>query len=104
MSKIEILALDRLRLLPRCGRSDAGIYFLWRDDELLYIGRSKNIHNRLLRHPKGAIPYTHHTCLVIDYDSLGWQHSPIEAAYISHYSPPFNVANTARWNAARKWL
>lgn len=100
---IQILPIEQLRMLPECGRRDAGIYFLWRDDELLYIGRAKNIHNRLLRHPKGVIPFKRHTFLSIDYEADGWRHGPIEAAYIAHYSPPFNIMNTAAWNAARKW-
>jgi excinuclease UvrABC nuclease subunit len=103
MSRIEILPIEQLRALPECGRNDAGVYFLWRDDELLYIGRSKNIHNRLLRHPRGVIPFTRHTVLSIDYETLGWRIGLDEAAYIAHYSPPYNVMSTAAWNASRAW-
>ena len=106
---VKILTLDELRVLPECGDMDAGIYFLWRKDELLYIGKSRQICHRLVLHdwsrmyghsrakkPK-MIPYDRHTCIVVesgrwivDIDALNEKMKPIERAYIAHYQPPFN--------------
>lgn len=101
-----LLSIEDLRKLPQCGRSDAGVYFLWEGDELVYVGLSKNIHNRLVRHRH--IHFTKHTCLVIECEPEMVKYvrlitGPIEDAYIARYSPRHNVMGTAAWNAARKW-
>ena len=97
----ELLSLEQLRALPEKG--DGGLYFLWdQDDGLIYIGKSKNLANRL-RPGQRKIAYCRHTCLAIDYRTMGWIYGPLEAKYIAKYSPHYNVMHTAEWNAARKW-
>lgn len=81
-----LLSLDDLRKLPSiiiC----CGVYFLWRDDELLYVGQSILVGERLNQHERaGQIPFTHHTCLRVNYDQL----DTVEYDYIEHLTPPYN--------------
>jgi excinuclease UvrABC nuclease subunit len=100
---MNILDIETLRKLPTADDDTAGVYFLWREDELLYIGCSKNIRRRLVRHKRDVIPFTRHTCIAIDYQTDGWMNHALEQKYIARYSPPHNVMHTAEWNAARVW-
>lgn len=97
---LNLLSLEQLKALPSKG--DAGVYFLWnQDDELVYVGKSQNLANRL-RPGQHKFSYARRTCLCIDYE-IGWFSGPLEAKYIERYSPRHNVMHTAAWNAARKW-
>lgn len=82
-----LLTLDQVRELPSviiC----CGVYFLWRDQELLYVGQSILVGSRLAQHEAdGRIPFTHHTCLQVNYDQL----DTVEFDYIEHLKPPYNV-------------
>lgn len=49
LAHIPILPLEELRKLPQAVDFDAGIYFLWTGDELVYVGKSRNIPDRLGR-------------------------------------------------------
>lgn len=104
---IAILPIEELRKLPKAEMFDSGIYFLWRGDELLYIGKSRNIRDRQIRLVQArrcsplyqashkAVPFDRYTALVLD-------SSPIkepgldenlqlhERAYINAYAPPYN--------------
>lgn len=104
---ITILPLEKLATLPEADEYDAGIYFLWQGADLVYIGKSRNICDRLVRQSQvnrfGAlrnsrhkvIPHDRHTALVLEtgqycspgLDRLLWDN---ERAYIAHYLPPFN--------------
>lgn len=105
---IPIIPLEELKKLPAAGPYDSGIYFLWLNDELRYIGKSKNISSRLVLqdyankfarlrtslYPK-PVPYDRHTCLVLDVgpfirDGLAEDLRAHERAYIAHYTPPMN--------------
>lgn len=90
-----ILPLDQLRALPRPRDIHAaGIYFLWRGPQLVYIGRSTNIDVRLSQHASAA------DCLrsgkIIPHNFANAFNAPeneiakIERAYIAAYLPPFN--------------
>lgn len=48
----ELLTLEQLRALPNdcMAVKDPVIYFLWRDDELLYIGATQESDVRIARH------------------------------------------------------
>jgi hypothetical protein len=104
---IEVLPLEKLLALPEEAHA-AGIYFLWQKDQLQYVGKSKEIGNRLNTHhwaliygwctphsKRKEIPHDRATCLVV---ASGWRLSrevdlrlrPLERAYIAHYQPPFN--------------
>jgi hypothetical protein len=107
---IPIRPLDELYALPEPQEFDAGIYFLWKDNALIYIGKSRNMLGRMSyqvgvnrTHPFAEsitakhIPFDKITCLVIEKDAR--IHSPRtdgameahERAYLAHYRPYYNV-------------
>lgn len=105
---IPIKPLEELRALPEAAEYDAGIYFLWGGDELLYIGKSRNVPDRILRLTQTrrcapfyqaahkAVPFDRHTTLVLRNTGGIRDHSleePLqlhERAYIDAYRPPYN--------------
>lgn len=105
---IEILPLEKLAQLPEAEEFDSGIYFLWGGAELLYIGKSRNLPDRLLRLTQArrcsplyqashkAVPFDRHTALVLEKGqfaepSLDTKLRLHERAYINAYRPPYNI-------------
>lgn len=106
---IPIRSLLELSELPEPEEFDAGIYFLWRGGELLYIGKSRNILGRLtyqtlvnknhMFHSSPTdkvIPFDRVTCKVLECGQircpcLDGNLEAYERAYISFYRPPFNM-------------
>lgn len=105
---IPVLSIDEIQKLPEPQEYDAGIYFLWKEGGLTYIGKSKHICERLyhqalmnqnIRFYVGkrakAVPFDKVTALVLEtgqfcsprLDGLLMQH---ERAYIAAYQPAFN--------------
>jgi hypothetical protein len=104
---IPILPLDALAKLPEAEEFDSGIYFLWQGPTLIYIGKSRNIPDRLVRLIQTnrfhtlrnsrckPVPHDRYTALVLEkgmfcsdgLDKMLWEH---ERAYIAHYLPPYN--------------
>ena len=62
------------------------IYFLFKDDELVYIGQSTCLHARLGQHMRDK-EFTHYTCVYCHKDEL----DRLEAAYIDRYRPLLNA-------------
>lgn len=105
---IEVLPLDTVRQLPPAEPFDAGIYFLWWKDDLMYIGKSANVLERLFRQSEvnklthhqfsqtaKCIHFDRHTCLVVERGQvksqrLDYQLRDLERAYIAAYEPPCN--------------
>lgn len=96
-----LLTPDELRELPSGDPPDEpGIYFLWADDALLYIGLSMRLCDRLHRHARirdgflggKEIPFTRHTFMEIPLGKFltDWPLRKVESAYIRAYLPPFN--------------
>jgi hypothetical protein len=105
---IEIKPLEELRALKEADQFESGIYFLWGSDELLYIGKSRNLPDRIQRLTQArrgsplylashkAVPFDRHTALVLaegpiaepGLDAILQLH---ERAYINAYRPPFNI-------------
>lgn len=105
---IPILPLEELATLPAAEQYDSGVYFLWRGAELLYIGRSKIILDRIQRLTQAkrgsplyasthkAVPFDRYTALVL---AKGMEVEPgldtklrlHERAYINAYQPPYNI-------------
>jgi hypothetical protein len=104
-----ILPIEELRRLPACDDFDGGVYFLWLGEALQYIGKSRQICNRLNHHQWArqyaatrssggkVIPYDRHTCLVVhsgrlfgDRKALDQKLNRLERLYIAAYRPPFN--------------
>lgn len=87
---VPLLPVDALRALPRelPERDQSGVYFLWRLDELLYIGHSRAISWRIYQHDCARrIPYLYFTFIVSRHLE---SREDLEAAYIRAYLPPFN--------------
>lgn len=93
---ITTLSIPELRRLPPCGEYCGGVYFLWFADDLVYIGKSKHIYNRISDHERrGEIAFDRHTCIILD---AGRVHRPDidlilqdhERAYIARYPTPYN--------------
>ena len=108
---MKVLSLEEMLQLPEPQEYDAGIYFLWKDGALTYIGKSKHICERLYhqtcmnrnlplytgRRAK-LVPFDKVTCLVLETGPfcsprLGAQLLHHERAYIAAYQPAFNQDN-----------
>ena len=104
---IEILPLEDLAKLPEAEQFDSGIYFLWNGDKLVYIGKSRNLLDRLQRLQQAqrcsplyqashkAVPHDRHTALVLEKGQfaepcLDEKLRLYERAYINAYEPPYN--------------
>jgi hypothetical protein len=67
-----------------CG---AGVYFLWLEDSLVYIGSSANVNARVRNHELlGGIRFDRATFMRVEWP---WQMA-IELLYIDEYAPPKN--------------
>lgn len=70
------------------------VYFLWRKEELLYIGQSAYLSSRLYHHERARdglgvgrrIPYDRVTYLEVQFDEM----NRVEIDHIEAYSPPYN--------------
>lgn len=69
-----------------------GIYFLYNEYELVYIGQSKSIINRLAQHLSSEKVFTHYTYLSIQDENIPLE--IIERMFIEKYLPIFNVDPT----------
>lgn len=105
---IEILSLDGLRALP----SDTGdlidvcaVYFLWRGDELLYVGQSACLENRIFSHERRRdgyqagvqIPFDRFTFLQTGKEAI----DATETTYIQAYWPQYNRTAAGGFQRAR---
>lgn len=107
---ILVLTLDELRRLPQAKPGQAGVYFLWHEDELQYVGQSIDVSARLNAHhlnrrygtggirnrAANAIQHNSHTCLVLALDRptahlIKPKLREYESLYIATYVPPKNV-------------
>ena len=90
-SHLRLFPLDRLRRyhdqsLP-C--DEVGIYFLWADEDLLYIGQSRKIESRVANHRAvKRIPFTKFSFIRCGND----ERLLLERMYIYLYKPRYNKA------------
>jgi hypothetical protein len=97
---IDIMSLNELRALP----GDTGdlidvcaVYFLWRGADLLYIGQSACLENRVFAHERRRdgyhagvqIPFDRYTFIQIGKEAI----DATETAYIRTYRPPYNKSD-----------
>ena len=83
---LSLAALRRSRAVDELA-ARSGVYFLWNDRDLVYIGSSEQIRLRVKNHlRKGRIQFNYATFLAIDFP---WYLS-VEAAYIVAYMPVSN--------------
>jgi hypothetical protein len=99
-----ILPLDQLRALPRDEPPDCGgVYFLWRGPQLLYIGLSRYLGERLAQHlwakiglrSGKRIPFTHYTYKAMPDSEI----ENFESDYILAYVPPYNDKIPYSWRS-----
>ena len=104
---VPILSLEEMYALPESQEYDSGIYFLWYQQGLVYIGKSRNLEvragyqayvNRGTHHSITAkvIPHDKRTCLVLESGivaspRLDGTLTSYERAYIARYRPYFNL-------------
>lgn len=86
---VDLLSLDEVRDLPEVTRfSGNGVYFLWKEGALIYVGQSNSVANRVRMHRQNH--------KVRDYDLATWLsvdwpwHLSMEALYIAKLSPRMN--------------
>jgi hypothetical protein len=83
----KLLALDEI-IAQAVPRASSGVYFLIKDERVIYVGRSANVIERIATHAKNAIiPFdsTHFIC------ATGVEMDRLEQLYIGKLRPEFNV-------------
>lgn len=110
LTDVPVKGIEELRELPESGDMDGGIYFLWLGSDLQYIGKSRQICNRIVQHEQAAfwrrgkqIKFDRHTCIVVhsgrivhDVPALNRSLTNLERAYVALYQPPHNVLYARR--------
>lgn len=66
--------------------NEPGVYLLFKDQRLVYVGRSKNPPNRISSHRKNGRPFDHAVYLTCKAADVAW----IERALIEAMNPPQN--------------
>jgi len=70
-------------------KNTLGIYFLFDEDELVYVGMSDNsIHERLNAHAKSTKKFTHYA--IMEIDSTKYDLKMIERHLITKHLPKYN--------------
>jgi hypothetical protein len=83
---------DEVHRLPRVilGRGVSGVYFLYHQEECVYVGQSVNVHARVRDHMRGEYAKS--------FDSYSWlatqlcELAALEAYYITLLQPKLNAA------------
>lgn len=86
---VQLLAREELEELPEIGRNAKrpGVYFLFRDDVLVYIGSSTDVRGRVGCHDL----YRHVQFNKATFLAVPWPwHMAVEALYIRRYAPKWN--------------
>ena len=76
---------------PSCWRKSSGVYMLWENENLVYIGQSQDCVNRIFQHKSGANSknknVTHASIFPMQIDSS----KNVERILIKHFKPKNNV-------------
>lgn len=80
--------LDELRKHSKHIDHLAGVYLLWLNDELVYVGQSINGTSRIMDHRKDKV-YNRYTWISVSLEEL----DDIERFFIKKYRPKYNVSN-----------
>lgn len=75
-----------------------GVYVLYDHDEIVYIGKSKNVHRRILEHRDKE--FTHFKIIEVDSDN----YSKLERILIEEFFPVYNTDNETRIAYAEKFM
>lgn len=107
---VEVLPLAELSAsnYTKAVEFDAGVYFLWLGDKLQYIGKSRDIPDRINRHLRylnhgrftltkwqNAIPFDRYTFILVAnsrmrFPDIDQKLQDLERAYITAYPTPYN--------------
>jgi hypothetical protein len=80
-------ARGRSRNDPLCPSGSVGVYFLMKNDDLLYVGKTTDIDKRIRSHQDvGAIPFSSVMWMPVQEKHL----SEVETFWISLLRPPYN--------------
>ena len=78
--------ISKLILNKRSVVHKFNIYFLFKENELVYIGRTKRLEDRILAHTKGNFVFDSYSVLEVDEEDF----SDLEKYYIFKYKPVYN--------------
>jgi hypothetical protein len=87
LQRVDTLSLGQILKQPRFWLS-SGVYFLIKDNEVVYVGKSGDVHGRISQHwmlSKDFDSYTYIACSGMEMDEL-------ERYYIKSLLPPLNSA------------
>lgn len=114
LAHVPLLSLEQLRALPEPRPKEGGVYFLWRGDELVYVGRSQNVLWRVeifrsnARYSRVSY-YSAMPRMIFDritlqkfelpsFEAFHYTTMDYEHAYIATYLPPYNADYQAAGN------
>jgi excinuclease UvrABC nuclease subunit len=89
-----VVAPDQMELIQRGAGvpMQCGVYVLWKESQLLYVGSSLNVQNRIAQHVwAGKIPFTGYSVVEVNDERILLMLEAIENAYIEALEPPFNL-------------
>lgn len=98
---IRIRAADAPEVMPQKPRvsrrrpislPDSGVYMLFRDGELIYIGRSSELPRRITNHRRAGREFDEVRAIPCDYATAEW----LEAELIRTLQPPENIKRFIR--------
>jgi hypothetical protein len=101
----ELLELEALRRLPDdvMTAEDPCLYFLWKGDELLYIGGTTQCCERISRHIRDRNYKSAQNGRPVPFDRYTFLHVPdrfelwkLETEYQTRYDPPYNTVSYRR--------
>lgn len=78
--------ISNLILNKRSVVHNFNIYFLFNKDDIVYIGRTKRLEDRILAHKKGDFIFDSYSVLEVDEEDF----SDLEKYYIFKYKPMYN--------------
>lgn len=85
-----MLTIEQIMSLSRLTPEIVGIYFLFKGDECVYVGKSRRVHMRVAEHMRRDFRFK-------DFDSYSWvpcteaDASSLEAYYIALLRPRLNI-------------
>lgn len=83
---VDLTTMRRFRYTPRTESYGGGVYFLFDDEELVYIGRSQDIAKRLDQHQHSK-KFDHYSFIECDGD----ERDELEADLIRLHKPKYNA-------------
>lgn len=89
ITPVILLSLDNLKQIP----VKPGVYVLWHDDKVVYIGKSRSLRTRLKDHAKKCVGLEAYArCAVMSY----WVAVGVEQALIDTHHPAWNGSGFGR--------